>query len=447
MIELKDLLATGFYLLAVECFLKYEDRGRRRWPATATLMTLAAMLCKSTAVTLPAVLAILIWYRRGRLTWRDLAALAPVAVAALGVGLLDATLAGRNAQKAASMAPALVERIPQAGRALWFYAGKLAWPVGLSSVYPPWRIEPGDPLAWLPLVGAAAAIVFLWLARGWIGRGPLACCLFYAVTLGPTLGVLYYEFMRVSPAADRYQYLPSVGPLAGAAALATMLARRQTGGRRAWRGMPIAMMAAVLVTLTTLTWRQAALYRNNTTLFSHARDISPQSPFVYANLGVGLGQESRLQEARSALETAVRLDPDYRMAIYNLAYVLMNLGEDREAVLHLRRSVELDPGDPRPQILLAWILATTAEPQLRDPSEALRRARAVVERGDAIDPNCLNTLAAAFAATGQKDQAVATARRAQRLALERGMSAFAREIGEALRIYEQGGAIVRSGNP
>ena len=65
-----------------------------------------------------------------------------------------------------------VERFLLAGRALWFYAGKLLWPQPLVFLYPRWEI---DPSAWWQYLFPAAALalpVVLWLARGRIGRLP-----------------------------------------------------------------------------------------------------------------------------------------------------------------------------------------------------------------------------------------------------------------------------------
>jgi tetratricopeptide (TPR) repeat protein len=481
-IELKDLLATGCYLLAAECFLNGdvgEGSGRRAWLTLATLAMVAAMLSKSVAVTLPVGLAILIWYRRGRLTWRDLAALAPLAAVALAMGLADWVVTQNSSYETVYFVPALIERVLQAGRALWFYAGKLAWPRNLSSIYPQWRIQPSNPMDWLPLAGAAAATAALWLARRRIGRGPLACWLFYGVTLSPMLGILHFYFLTIAPVADRFQYLASLGPLIGVGALVGLgmerIGTRRVRLDRLW--MTLAVLAAlVLALLATLTWRQAALYRSQETLFRRAVEISPQSPTAYSNLGSALLNEYRLAEARSALETAVRLKPDhwqalcnlgtvlfyerrleearatlekavrlqprYWEAIYNLGNVLMSQGKVREAVALYRQAVAAGCEDPNLLNNLAATLAVAADDDLRDPAEALRLARRAVELSFEESPLYLNTLAAALAAAGRPDQAAATARRALDLARERGMVEMADQTEKLLRIYEQGGAYV-----
>jgi Flp pilus assembly protein TadD len=434
-IELKDLLATALYLLAVECFLIHDAHGRRRWLAAATLLTIAAMLCKSVAVTLPAGLAILIWYRRGRIGWRDLAALAPVAAAALGMGLLDWAVTRHYTPEITSLTPAWPWRVAKAGWALWFYAGKLAWPAGLTILYPQWSVEPAKPAAWLPLAGAGVLAVVLWLARERIGRGPLACWLFYAVTLGPVLGVLHFNFLSIAPAADRYQYLPSVGPLAGVAALSAAWLGRAVGGARLWRVLPPVLALAVLAVLT---WRQAALYRLQLTLFSYAAESNPKSAEICINLAVGLTDAGRTEEARLMLEKASSLEPQNTLALGNLAHLLMCQGKEEKAAVIYRRALALDPTDPELLRPLAWILATTPDLSVRNAKEALRLAGRAIAIHVGEDPVYLNTLAAALASNGRMDQAAATERRALQLARERGQFQSATEMEQMLQSYEKG---------
>jgi len=64
-----------------------------------------------------------------------------------------------------------LQRVLIAGRALWFYLGKLLWPSPLMFIYPLWRV---DPFPWLQLLfpaAALAAILLLWRGRGRLGAG------------------------------------------------------------------------------------------------------------------------------------------------------------------------------------------------------------------------------------------------------------------------------------
>ena len=113
-----------------------------------------------------------------------------------------------------------------ASRALWFYAEKLLWPMNLAVIYPRWEIDVADPLGWGYLAAAAAVAATLWIMRRRIGRGPLACALFFAVTLSPTLGLVDYSYMGHSFVADRFQYLAGIGVIILFAAATTRMADR-----------------------------------------------------------------------------------------------------------------------------------------------------------------------------------------------------------------------------
>ena len=103
------------------------------------------------------------------------------------------------------------ERCLIAGRALWFYAGKLAWPAQLTFIYPRWTIETTAGWQWLFPMAAVGVMAGLWLARRRMGRGPLVAVLFFAGTLGPALGFVNVYPMRYSFVADHFQYLAGVG--------------------------------------------------------------------------------------------------------------------------------------------------------------------------------------------------------------------------------------------
>ena len=57
------------------------------------------------------------------------------------------------------------ERLIIAGRAIWFYLGKLIWPHPLIFIYPRWEINSSQLIAYLPLLAALTGLLALWLTR------------------------------------------------------------------------------------------------------------------------------------------------------------------------------------------------------------------------------------------------------------------------------------------
>ena len=67
-----------------------------------------------------------------------------------------------------------------------------------------------------------------------------------------------------------------------------------------------------------------------------------ESPGGFSLLGVALRNNGKEFEAEEAYRSAIRLDPKYEEAYYNLG-VLLKFNRPSEALVHFRRAVELDP--------------------------------------------------------------------------------------------------------
>jgi cytochrome c-type biogenesis protein CcmH/NrfG len=113
-----------------------------------------------------------------------------------------------------------------------------------------------------------------------------------------------------------------------------------------------------------------------------------------------------------------------------LGGILLRQGRIGEAVRHFRKAIELNPEYVEGIRALARILATHADPAVRDGKEAVRLAEIACAKTGQADPQALDTLACAYAETGRFDDAVRTeekaiglARTAKNEALEAGLRA------------------------
>jgi len=194
--ELKNTQSGVFVFLSMLCFLRFRplngpDAARvgdwRYYPLVLVLF-LCALLSKTVTCSLPAVLMLLIWWKTGRLGKRDALELTPLFALGAALGFMttwvEAHVAGAVG---AEWSLTLIQRCLNAGRALWFYAGKLLWPRHLTFVYPRWEIDAGAPWQYAFPLAALAVLIALWLLRSRIGRGPLVAVLCFAGTLLPVL--------------------------------------------------------------------------------------------------------------------------------------------------------------------------------------------------------------------------------------------------------------------
>jgi Flp pilus assembly protein TadD len=88
------------------------------------------------------------------------------------------------------------------------------------------------------------------------------------------------------------------------------------------------------------------------------RDVVPNSGAAHRNLAVAYAAVGRAQDELSAIETALRLEPDDGIAHTAMATALLErFGQERgaDAELHLLRAMELRPRDPLPGVNLALL--------------------------------------------------------------------------------------------
>ena len=337
-IERKDLLSGLFYLGALLLWLRFADTRRRGYYLWSLGLFVAALLSKSIVVTLPLAILIVQWYRHGRIERGDVLCLAPFFAVAAGITLAD--LLFYQSRVVLSLGYSPPERLLIAARALCFYFGKLLWPADLIIIYPLWEIRVQELLGWVYVAAVVLAAALLLLGRRHVGRGPLAGGLFFAVTLAPTLGFIDYGYMQFSLVADRFQYLAGIGVIAVVVGAAAHWAGGLSGG---FRTGAQGLFVAVLLLLGALTWRQASLYRDGVTFFSHVIAHNPEARDAHLNLSRALILDERPEEAISASRVAVRQRPDSAKAHTNLGLAFLKLDQDSEAEKHFRTAVERDP--------------------------------------------------------------------------------------------------------
>jgi tetratricopeptide (TPR) repeat protein len=170
--------------------------------------------------------------------------------------------------------------------------------------------------------------------------------------------------------------------------------------------------------------------------------LAPQYAMPHYNLGKALTLKGRLLAAAEQFQQALAINPTLAEAHNDLAWVYHDLRQDALAAHHWQEAVRLEPNfEPAIRglgLLLterAWILATSADPAIGNPGEAVELAEQAVRQVPECDPDSLDALAAAYAAVGRFPEAVETALVAQSKARRRGAESLCRQIGERLRLY------------
>jgi tetratricopeptide (TPR) repeat protein len=353
--EQKNTLSTVFCLGSAFVYLGFDrDRRRSRYWWAVGLFVLA-LLTKTVTATLPVALLVVFWWQRGRLNWgRDVRPLLPWVALGVTAGLFTCWVerAFIGAQ-GTDFALNLLERCLLAGRVIWFYLEKLAWPADLMFIYPRWTV---DMAAWwqyaFPLGVLALVLGLTRLARrqrepqASAASAGLAGFLVFAVMLFPAMGFFSVYPFRYSYVADHFQYLASLGLIGPLAAGLTLAARPLPDRKSSAIRKLIPVGTGVFVaTLGAMTWRQSNMYRDAETLYLATLARNPDCWMAHNNLGNVWSQlPGRLNDAIAQYEAALRLKPDDAKGHNNLGSAWSQLpGRLHDAIAQYQEALHLQP--------------------------------------------------------------------------------------------------------
>jgi len=427
--ELKNVLSTAFFLSSMLLLVRYlglaASRSSAGWLTYGLGLALfvCALLSKTATCLLPVALVLVVWWKRGRLDRRSLLAVGPlVAVGAAFVLMTVYLEAHHGGARGEAFSQTWLERVLIAGRALWFYAGKLMWPAEQVFIYPRWTIDATVWWQYLYPLAALGVFAVLWGLRERVGRGPLAAVVFVAAAVVP-ISLVNVAFTRLSYVSDHWAYWASMGLIALVVGVAAGHERlRAVVWSRRWAGV----LASVLLlgVLSGLTWRRALVYESSMTLWSDTVERNPQAWAAHNNLGHALAEAGRWEPAIEHYREALRLYPASAKAHYNLANALERQGYLEEAIAHYRQALGIDADNATAHYNLANALR-----QAGDPEAAIRQYRLAVRNDPGFAMAHCN-LGAALLARGRHEEAAVHCREALRL--EPGLLGAHHNLGLAL---------------
>ncbi len=338
--ERKNVLSTFFYLFALLSYFRFSppenENAPRHWRfyLLALALFVCALLSKTVTCSLPAAILLIVWWKRGKISLRELLPTIPFfafgALFGAGTAWLEKHTVGAHGS---DYALTFFDRCVLAARALCFYAAKLVWPAELIFIYPRWHIDAAQLWQWAFAIAAVAVVAMLWILRKKIGRGPLVAVLFFAATLFPALGFVDVFPFRYSFVADHFQYLASLGLIALLAALLTRFA--------AMHRIVVPIVGAMLLWLGALTWLQCGVYYNLETLWRDTLEKNNDALIAHFNLANLLAKSAQHDEALAHYAEVLRINPKFFEALANRAGVLEKTGHRDLAGADLMQALEL----------------------------------------------------------------------------------------------------------
>src|SRR5436190_124474 len=431
--ERKDVLSGLFFMLTLGAYVRYV-RKPSIFQYVLILIPLAfGLMAKPMLVTVPFLLLLLDYWplRRFEESKQRLAGLLLEKLPLLVLAVISAgatIIAQRDALSTVEQVP-LTWRINNALVSYCIYVSKMFWPSNLGVFYPlPQNLFPWWQVAlavMLLLFGSVVAIV-------WRGTRPyfFTGWFWYLGMLVPVIGIIQ---VGMQSRADRYTYLPEIG-----LALAVIWGTAELTASWHYQKQILGASAVMVsVALAACTSTQLGYWRDSGRLWSHTIAVASNNNVAHGYVADWLLRENRIEESRLEAEEAVQIRPDSSDAQNDLALALFRSGRLREAADHWQRSLELNPHSFNAKCNFAWLLATSPDPSLRDGSRAIQLTQDVLRGAGRDNPSVLRTAGAAYAETGQFDQAIAMAEEALQITRAQGNDPLTEDLQHNIGNYRQ----------
>ena len=179
-------------------------------------------------------------------------------------------------------------------------------------------------------------------------------------------------------------------------------------------------------------------------LLEHEASIHRRHAINWYNAGDLRGAINHFEKANKLVPDSKQLSSQLASVYFAFATQMDRQQMKETAINHYRKGLVIDPSNNAARNNLAWILATSANQDLRNAQEALIVATKLnVDTGNKV-PQVLDTLAAAQAANGQFTKAAQSAEMA--ISQLKNTSKLKQSIQNRLILYKNGKAFLQSTN-
>lgn len=363
--ERKDVLSTFFLLLSILFYLRYSSQTtgkgfflffNKHYLSSFVLFVLG-LLSKPMIVTLPLILLVLDWYPLKRFnrmvsTTKPLVEKIPFFLCSFA-SIIVTVIAQRQAISDFEVHP-LSSRIANSFKSFSVYLQKIVWPADFMPFYPyQTRVHLFSfehILSLLVFLGITICCIILWKKKNqnfW-----LASWIYYVIALLPVIGIVQIGRQEM---ADRYMYLPSIGPFILLGIFASMLYAILIKKNIIVKLLTGFMVVVVIALLSSKTVAYIGVWKNGIRLWNHEISLlqhkadrffyreSLEVPFF--NRGVAYEEKGAFEKAIQDYTTVLSMNAKSKKSLHRrgLTYSKMNMNE--EAIQDYNTALQLAPDD------------------------------------------------------------------------------------------------------
>ena len=169
--------------------------------------------------------------------------------------------------------------------------------------------------------------------------------------------------------------------------------------------------------------------------YEEAIKLRPDYGDAYYNFGSVLFQRGRIDDAIAQWQKALAIQPNDAAAHTSLGNAFLQKGWPEKALIQYQTAVEIDPREANARNNMAWVLATSSDPAIRNGTRAVGLAAQAVKISEGKDAIFLRTLAASYGECGKFTDAMAAAEKGREIAISRGDSHLVRTLERDIALY------------